>query len=159
MDPIHRTIQLAEQNVEQGGRPFACVIMKGDKLLAESANQAAQTQDPTAHAEILAIREACQKEQTEHLTDCTIYILASPCPMCLGAIYYCSPKNVVYVVAREEYEPFYRDDRKYFELDNFYEEYCKPMEQRRLPIQKHFLQEGVNVYKQWNAKHGTKYAT
>jgi pyrimidine deaminase RibD-like protein len=72
------------------------VIVKDGQVLAESANKVAQTNDPTAHAEILAIREACLKLGTEHLVDATIYVMAHPCPMCLGSLYYCSPKEVIF---------------------------------------------------------------
>ena len=82
------TVDLARQNVAEGGRPFATVIVKDGEVLAESANKVAQTNDPTAHAEILAIREACMKLGTEHLVDSTIYVLAHPCPMCPAS---CTP--------------------------------------------------------------------
>lgn len=150
MDFVKRTIQLALKNVEEGGRPFATVIVRDGEIIAESPNLVAQTHDPTAHAEILAIREACKKLQTEHLTDCEIYILASPCPMCLGSLYYCSPKKVIYITTREDYAPYYIDDRKYFELDTFYAEYCKPIEQRRLPMVQQKDEEGIKVYQRWS---------
>ncbi len=79
-DFAQRTIDLARMNVAEGGRPFATVIVKDGEILAESANKVAQTNDPTAHAEILAIREACMKLGTEHLVDTTIYALAIPAP-------------------------------------------------------------------------------
>jgi tRNA(Arg) A34 adenosine deaminase TadA len=121
-DFAQRTIELARQNVAEGGRPFATVIVKHGKVLAESANRVAQTNDSTAHAEILAIREACVKLGTEHLVDCTIYVIAHPCPMCLGSLYYCSPKEVIFLVTRESYGQYYLDDRKYFEVSTFYDE-------------------------------------
>ncbi|WP_312665909.1 deaminase, partial [Pantoea sp. CTOTU49201] len=99
--------------------------------------------------EILAIREACRESGSENLTDCDIYILASPCPMCLGALYYCSPKQVIYITKREEYSTYYRDDRKYFELDTFYDEYSKPIEQRRLPMKYDPRPQALDVYKRW----------
>lgn len=149
MDPIKRTIELAMRNVEEGGRPFATVIMRGGDVLAESPNRVAQTQDPTAHAEILAIRQACEAQGSEDLSDCEIYILASPCPMCLGALYYCSPKAVTYITTREEYVQYYRDDRKYFELENFYAEFSKPVSQRRLPMIHHAHSDAIKVYQRW----------
>jgi tRNA(Arg) A34 adenosine deaminase TadA len=76
MDFAQRTIDLARQNVIDGGRPFATVIVKDGEILAESANKVAQSHDPTAHAEILAIRAACVKLGTEHLVGTTIYVLA-----------------------------------------------------------------------------------
>src|SRR6516165_1386663 len=111
MDFIQRTIDLARANVEQGGRPFACIIVKDGQVLAEAANQVAQTQDPTAHAEICAIRAAAAKLRSEHFTGCTFYILAHPCPMCLAAMYYCSPDGVIFITTREDYSRFYTDDR------------------------------------------------
>ena len=154
MDFIQRTIDLALQNVEAGGRPFATVIVRNGEVIAESANKVAQTSDPTAHAEILAIRSACQKLQTENLTDCDIYVLASPCPMCLGSLYYCSPKQVIYITTREDYAPYYRDDRKYFELETFYDEYPKPIAQRRLPMVHHKSDQAIGVYQRWQELNG-----
>ncbi|MDC6118280.1 nucleoside deaminase [Serratia rubidaea] len=151
MDFVQRTIDLAMQNVEEGGRPFATVIARNGEIIAESANQVAQTNDPTAHAEILAVRAACRKLGTEHLTDCDIYILASPCPMCLGSLYYCSPKRVIYLTTREDYAPFYKDDRKYFELETFYDEYAKPIGERRLPMIQQRHQDAIAVYQRWQA--------
>ncbi|MBS9434697.1 tRNA-specific adenosine deaminase [Photorhabdus luminescens] len=149
MNFVKRTIDLAMKNVEQGGRPFATVIVRDGDIIAESPNLVAQTCDPTAHAEILAVREACKKLGTEHLTDCDIYILASPCPMCLGSLYYCSPKQVIYITTREDYAPFYKDDRKYFELDTFYAEYAKPIEERRLPMIQKKDESAIKVYQRW----------
>ncbi|MBS4200572.1 nucleoside deaminase [Bacillus sp. FJAT-49732] len=149
MDYVKRTIDLALKNVEEGGRPFATVIVRNGEIIAESPNLVAQTHDPTAHAEILAIREACKKLQTEHLTDCEIYILASPCPMCLGSLYYCSPKKVIYITTREDYAPYYKDDRKYFELETFYDEYRKPIEKRRLPMIQEERVDSIKVYQRW----------
>ncbi|CAB1276366.1 nucleoside deaminase [Candidatus Nitrosacidococcus tergens] len=149
-DFLARTIALARENVEEGGRPFSTVIVRDGGIIAESPNKVAQTYDPTAHAEILAIREACTKLKTEHLTDCTIYILTSPCPMCLGALYYCSPKQVIYMTTREDYAPFYRDNRKYFELETFYDEYTKPIGQKRLPMVQEQSKEVIGVYKRWS---------
>lgn len=154
MDYARRTVDLARQNVEDGGRPFATVIVKDGEIIAERANQVAQTHDPTARAEVLAIRDACTRLGTEHLTGATIYVLAQPCPMCLGALYYCSPDEVVFVTTRDAYEPHYVDDRKYFELDTFYDEFAKPWQERRLPM-RHDPREGaVDVYRLWQDRNG-----
>lgn len=154
IDFAQRTIDLARQNVAEGGRPFATVIVKDGEILAESANKVAQTNDPTAHAEILAIREACMKLGTEHLLDATIYALAHPCPMCLGSLYYCSPKEVIFLITREDYEAYYLDDRKYFEVSNFYDEYAKDWDQRRLPMRYERRDAAVDVYRLWNECNG-----
>jgi guanine deaminase len=153
-DFAQRTIDLARQNVAEGGRPFATVIVKDGEVLAESANKVAQTNDPTAHAEILAIREACMKLGTEHLVDATIYVMAQPCPMCLGSLYYCSPKEVVFLITRESYEQYYLDDRKYFEVSTFYDEFAKSWDQRRLPMRYQPQDAAVDVYRLWHERNG-----
>ena len=149
MDFVKRTIELARANVKEGGRPFATVIVKDGEILAEAANQVAQTHDPTSHAEVVAIREACAKLGTEHLTGCVYYILANPCPMCLAAMYYTSPDKVIFITMREDYAPYYKDDRKYFTLENFYGEFSKPWNERTMPMEYHPDPEAIEVYKEW----------
>src|SRR6204780_2099180 len=86
---MERAIQLSLENVRSGrGGPFAAVVAKDGKIIAEAANRVTVENDPTAHAEIVAIREACRKLGTFHLTDCELYSSCEPCPMCLGAIYW-----------------------------------------------------------------------
>ena len=154
MDFAAHTIDLARRNVAEGGRPFATVIVKEGEILSESANQVAQTHDPTAHAEILAIRQACTRLGTEHLVGTTIYVLAHPCPMCLGSLYYCSPDEVVFLTTREQYEPYYVDNRKYFELNTFYDEFAKPWQERRLPKRYEARDAAVEVYRFWRERNG-----
>jgi tRNA(Arg) A34 adenosine deaminase TadA len=154
VDFVQRTIDIARDNVTAGGRPFATVVVRNGEILAESPNLVAQTHDPTAHAEVLAIREACVRLGTEHLVGATIYVLAHPCPMCLGALYYCSPDEVVFLTTRDGYAPHYVDDRKYFELDTFYQEFGKPWEQRRLPMRYEPRDEAVEVYRLWQECNG-----
>jgi guanine deaminase len=149
MDPIQRTIDLAKANVERGGRPFACIIVKDGEILVEAVNLVAQTHDPTAHAEICAIREASAKLGTEHFTGCEFYILAHPCPMCLAAMYYCSPERVVFITTREEYSHFYADDRRYFTLSSFYDEICKPWQERAMPMVHSPVRAAIEVYRRW----------
>lgn len=149
IDFAQRTIGIAQRNVAEGGRPFATVIARGEEILGESPNLVAQTRDPTAHAEVLAIRQACTRLGTEHLVGSTIFVLAHPCPMCLGALYYCSPDEVVFLTARETYQPYYTDNRRYFEVDTFYAEYAKPWQERRLPMRFEPRDEAVEVYRLW----------
>lgn len=146
---IKHTIDLALRNVEDGGRPFACVIVRGGEIIAESPNLVVQTNDPTAHAEVVAIREACTKLGTPDLEGCEIYVLAHPCPMCLGALYYCSPDRVIFITTRDEYAQYYKDDKKYFELETFYEEFSKSWQERRLPMDHQPDEEGLKVYERW----------
>lgn len=152
MDFIQRTIDLANANVAEGGRPFAAVIARRGDIVAESPNRVAQTNDPTAHAEILAIRAACTALGTEHLTGCVIYVLAHPCPMCLGALYYCSPDQVVFLTRREDYEPHYVDDRRYFELSTLYGEFAKDAAERRLPMRYEPHDGAIEVYSAWRER-------
>lgn len=135
--------------MEDGGRPFACVIMRGGEIVAESPNLVVQTNDPTAHAEVVAIREACTKLGTPDLEGCEIYVPAHPCPMCLGALYYCSPDRVIFITTRDEYAQYYKDDKKYFELETFYEEFSKSWQERRLPMDHQPDEEGLKVYERW----------
>ncbi|RUR07615.1 nucleoside deaminase [Legionella sp. km772] len=148
-DFIQRTIKLAAENVKKGGRPFACLIVRNGVILAEATNQVAQTKDPTAHAEIVAIREATAKLNTEHLIDCEFYILAHPCPMCLAAMYYCSPLKVTFITTRDDYKKYYVDNRKYFTFENFYGEFAKPWQERNMPMVYQADPDGIEVYKLW----------
>jgi tRNA(Arg) A34 adenosine deaminase TadA len=150
MDFIRQTIDLALTNVEQGGRPFACLIVKNGEVIAQGVNRVVQTHDPTAHAEICAIREATAKLQSETLSDCEFYILAHPCPMCLAAMYYCSPARVIFITSREEYSQFYVDDRKYFTLANFYDEIAKPWRERKMPMSHEAHPDAIGVYRRWS---------
>ncbi|WP_437229493.1 nucleoside deaminase [Planctomicrobium sp. SH661] len=149
MDLIQRTIQLAEENVKAGGRPFACIIAKDGEPFVEAVNLVAQTHDPTAHAEICAIRAASAKLQSENFGGYEFYILAHPCPMCLAAMYYCSPDRVVFITKREDYAHHYVDDRKYFTLANFYNEIAKPWEERTMPMVYEPRSSAIEVYKLW----------
>ena len=154
MDFIARTIELARENVERGGRPFACVIAKEGAILAESANLVAQTHDPTAHAEIVAIREASRILGSEHFSGCSVYVLAHPCPMCLAALYYCSPDRVIFLTTREDYSRFYTDDRTYFTLANLYAEIGKPWKERALPMSHQESPEALDIYRRWRERNG-----
>jgi guanine deaminase len=154
MDFVRRTIDLALANVEGGGRPFACIIIKDGAILAEGVNRVAQTHDPTAHAEIVAIREAAAKLRSENFAGCEFYILAHPCPMCLAAMYYCSPDRVVFITTRDDYSRYYIDDRKYFTLANFYAEFGKPWQERGLPMAYEPHPDGIEVYRRWKELNG-----
>jgi len=87
-------IELAKENVKNGGGPFGAVIVKDGQIIAKGTNRVTSHNDPTAHAEIVAIRQACEKLNDFQLTDCIIYSSCEPCPMCLGAIYWARPKKI-----------------------------------------------------------------
>jgi tRNA(Arg) A34 adenosine deaminase TadA len=149
MDFIRKTINLAKESVVNGGRPFACVIVRDGEILAEGVNEVVQTNDPTAHAEIVAIRKACAKLGSEDLSGCDFYILAHPCPMCLGAMYYCNPDRVIFITQREDYARYYTDDRKYFSFGEFYQEFSKSYLERKMPMTYRPDPKGIEVYKLW----------
>ncbi|PSP37332.1 tRNA-specific adenosine deaminase [Halobacteriales archaeon SW_8_65_20] len=146
---VDRTITLARENVTEGGRPFSCLVVRDGEILAESPNLVAQTNDPTAHAEIIAIRQACRRIASEDLSGCDVYVMAHPCPMCLGSLYYCSPDNVFFLTHREEYASHYTDERRYFEFGEFYDEYEKSWDDRELPLVHESNDDALAVYAEW----------
>jgi guanine deaminase len=93
---MRRAIALALQNVRSGGGPFAAVVAKDNRIIAEGANRVTSTNDPTAHAEVVAIREACRALANFQLAGCDLYTTCEPCPMCLGAIYWARPSRVFF---------------------------------------------------------------
>jgi guanine deaminase len=99
-DFLQQAIDLATQNVANGGGPFGAIVVKNQHIIASSGNRVTPNLDPTAHAEIMAIRLACQQLQDFQLTDCILYTSCEPCPMCLGAIYWARLKQVYYACNR-----------------------------------------------------------
>ena len=159
---IERTIRVAELNIQSGGRPFACLIVDPatNTLLSETGNRVAQSCDPTAHAEVLGIRLAAEavKHQRNDSTVAALfnldfYIMASPCPMCFGAMYLCAPRSVTFITTRESYSIFYSDPRKYIAFNEFYGEFLKDVSQRRLPTkqcrEQELENEAIEIIKVW----------
>src|SRR5215475_5553873 len=100
---LRQAIELAVEGVENGkGGPFGCVIVRDGVVVGMGCNGVTSTNDPTAHAEIVAIRDACRRLGDFQLTDCVVYTSCEPCPMCLGALYWARPKRVVYAATRHE---------------------------------------------------------
>lgn len=126
-DFMRKAIELAAANVESGGGPFAALVVKDGKVIAQGVNQVTQTNDPTAHAEIVAIREACRALRDFQLTGCDVYASCEPCPMCLGALYWARPDRVFYAATREGAA------RAGFDDALIYAEIAAPPGQRRLP--------------------------
>ena len=153
---VERTIELARENVEDGGRPFSCLVVRDGEVLAESPNLVEQSNDPTAHAETIAIRQACQRVGSESLAGCDVYVLAHPCPMCLGALYYCEPDRVIFLTQRDQYEQYYTDGTRYFEFGEFYDEYGKEWDERNLPLvfDDERNDDAVSVYERWQTLNG-----
>ncbi len=126
----------------QGG-PFGCIVVQGDEVIGEGCNKVTSSNDPTAHAEVVAIRQACEKLGTYQLSDCEIYTSCEPCPMCLGAIYWARPKRVVYANTREEAAAIDFDD------DFIYKEINTPMSERKIPFVHHPLPEAKAIFEEW----------
>ena len=108
---LEKAIALSKKGMESGkGGPFGCVIVKDNHIIGEGNNRVTSTNDPTAHAEVVAIRDACQKLNTFQLDGCDIYTSCEHCPMCLGAIYWARPRRVIYANTREEAAAIEFDD-------------------------------------------------
>lgn len=105
-DLLRRAIALARDNAERGGRPFGAVVVSEGKIVAEAVNRMLDTNDPTAHAELLALRAAGQALGRVRLEDCTVYASGQPCPMCVAAMRLSGVKLAVYAYANEDGEPF-----------------------------------------------------
>lgn len=142
-----RAIELARLGVEQFlGGPFGCVVVKDGVIIGEGNNSVTSTNDPTAHAEIIAIREACKSLESFQLTGCTIYTSCEPCPMCLGAIYWARPEKVFFACTRDDAAAIGFDD------DFIYEELVKANTERELVLTNLMRDEALEVFRDWSAK-------
>lgn len=141
---MREAIALSEQNVKSGlGGPFGAVITKDGKLIAKSANTVTTTNDPTAHAEVSAIRLACQALNTFSLEGCVIYTSCEPCPMCLGAIYWARLDKIYYANTKTDAASIgFDDDFIYKELD------LKP-EERKLKMERTLNDEAIVAFNMW----------
>lgn len=151
---VERVVQLSLDNVEAGGKPFACVVVErsSGRVVIEATNQVAQSGDLTAHAEITAIRGLAGRGRTD-LQGCDVYVTAYPCPMCLGALYYAQPDEVVYVATREQEGRHYEDGNRYTDLAGFYDEYAKPVGARRLPTRQAPHADPESPFRAWQEEH------
>lgn len=144
---MRRAIDLAKHGMENGaGGPFGCVIVKDDEIIAEGYNSVTSTNDPTAHAEVVAIRKACETLGNFQLDDCTIYTSCEPCPMCLGAIYWARPDRVFYGCSREDAAAIEFDDQF------IYDEIDLGIDQRKIPFAQLMQNEAQTVFNQWSDK-------
>lgn len=149
MDYLAHAIELAVRNVEDGGRPFASVVVRDDEIVAAGLNLAAQTRDPTAHAEILAIRRASRVLGTESLRGCRLYTTCEPCPMCLGALYWAELDHVTFAFPGPEAGRYYHAVRRYHSPESFYAEYALPYDRRRLPMSLDERPEARELFALW----------
>jgi|SRR5450755_4572162 guanine deaminase len=143
---MRRAVALALENVRNGGGPFAAVIVKDERVVAEGANCVTATNDPTAHAEVVAIRAACQALGSFQLTGCDVYASCEPCPMCLGAIYWARPARVYFAAAAEDAAAAGFDDTF------IYEEISRSHIARSIPMVQFLHEEGIGIFKAWMAK-------
>lgn len=141
---MRRAIELAQNGIEKGaGGPFGAVVVKDGKIVGEGCNQVTSTNDPTAHAEVVAIRNACKNLESFQLTDCTIYTSCEPCPMCLGAIYWARPANIFFACTREDAADVGFDDQF------IYEEIELPIENRHIKSTNFLRFEGLKIFHNW----------
>ena len=141
---MREAIRLSLQNLSTGeGGPFGAVVVKDGKIIAWGNNQVTKTNDPTAHAEIVAIRNACKTLGSFQLEGCEIYTSCEPCPMCLGAIYWARPDKIYYANSKEDASEAAFDDAF------IYEEMAKPIHERKLFTKQILREEALIAFKQW----------
>lgn len=141
---IKRAIELAKENANSiNGGPFGAVVVKNGKIIGEGSNSVTTNNDPTAHAEIIAIREACKNLNSYQLDNCDIYASSEPCPMCLGAIYWARIKKIYYACSLEEAKNHNFDDIF------IYNEFAKPKEKRLIPSEQIVQKEGMEIFEYW----------
>jgi len=150
---MRRAISLAQKGIDSNsGGPFGAVVVKDGEIIGEGCNQVTSTNDPTAHAEVVAIRNACQKLGSFQLDNCILYTSCEPCPMCLGAIYWARPLRVFYAATREDAAQIGFDDQF------IYEEIEKNFEHRQMKLVNLMRDEGLAVFENWeNKSNKTKY--
>ncbi len=130
------------------GGPFGCVIVKEGEVIGKGCNSVASTNDPTAHAEVVAIRDACKNLNSFQLEGCSIYTSCEPCPMCLGAIYWARPAKVYYGCTKQDAAAFNFDD------DFIYKELDLPLNDRKIPLYQCNRKESIKLFKAWKEKEG-----
>ncbi|HKC68950.1 MAG TPA: nucleoside deaminase [Bacteroidia bacterium] len=144
---MQEAIELSVNNVKSGkGGPFGAVVVKDGKIIARAANSVTSTNDPTAHAEVNAIRQACKILNTHQLTGCEIYTSCEPCPMCLGAIYWARPDKVYYANTKKDAAAINFDD------DFIYQEIAKPLPERQMKFIQLLREEALTAFDEWKKK-------
>lgn len=143
---MERAIKLSVDNVENGGGPFGAVIVKDNEIIAEGVNRVTANNDPTAHAEVNAIRAACKKLKTFKLDGCIIYTSCEPCPMCLSAIYWAGLSRIYFGNTKE--------DAKAIDFDDsfIYDEIEKPYFARAVAAIPFMREKAIEAFKAWSSK-------
>ncbi|MEA2107098.1 MAG: nucleoside deaminase [Bacteroidota bacterium] len=143
---MREAVKLSFKNINEGGGPFGAVIVKDGEIIAKGTNRVTANNDPTAHAEINAIREATQKLGTFDLSGCQIYSSCEPCPMCLGAIYWARLDKIYFANTKIDARDIDFDD------SFIYEELKKPIEKRKIPTKQILREEAIMAFEKWRAK-------
>ena len=142
-----RAIELSKNGLESGkGGPFGCVIVKDGKIIGEGNNQVTSTNDPTAHAEMVAIRNACKNINSFQLEGCEVYTSCETCPMCLGAIYWARPDKIYFANNRSDAAEIGFDDAF------IYDEIGEKIENRKIQMEPLGRMEALEIFKQWKLK-------
>jgi len=143
---MKRAIELSVESVNKGGGPFGSIVVKDNKIIAEGSNKVTPTNDPTAHGEIVAIREACKKLNTFTLSGCELYSSCEPCPMCLSAIYWARIEKIYYANTREDARKIDFDDSL------IYTELQKNIDKRKIPMIQMMRNEALKAFEMWDKK-------
>jgi guanine deaminase len=144
---MREAIRLSRQKMrENRGGPFGAVIARDGKIIARGWNRVVAATDPTAHAEIAAIRDACKKLKQFHLDDCELYSSCEPCPMCLGAAYWARLKRIYYATTRADAAAIQFNDAL------IYREICLPVSRRAIPMKSLLRAEALKVFADWRKK-------
>jgi len=140
---MRHAIALSLENARNGRGPFAALVVRGEQVLGEGTNRVTDSNDPTAHAEVVAIRAACANLRAFQLTGCDVYTSCEPCPMCLGAIYWARPARVFYASTREDAAQIGFDDAL------IYQELTTPLAQRKIPMTQLLRNEALQAFQEW----------
>jgi tRNA(Arg) A34 adenosine deaminase TadA len=144
---MRAAIRLSLEKMRRGaGGPFGAVVVRRGKIVGRGWNRVTSTNDPTAHAEVTAIRDACRRLKTFRLDDCEIYASCEPCPMCLAAIYWARIGKIYYAGARRDAAAIGFDD------DLIYREMARPVSRRKIPMRQLLRGEVLKVFKEWRDK-------
>ena len=142
---MHTAIERAVDNVRDGGGPFAALVVQDGTVIARGVNRVTASNDPTAHAEVVAIRAACEALGQFYLDGCTLYTTCEPCPMCLGAIYWAHLDRVLYASTRADAAAAGFDDA------HIYDEIERPPEERQIEMQSCLREAGQQPFAAWQA--------
>lgn len=143
---MRKAIELSIENVNNGGGPFGAVIARGGEIIATGVNRVTANNDPTAHAEVSAIRAAASRLGSFDLSDCEIYTSCEPCPMCLGAIYWARLGKMYFANTKDDAKDIGFDD------SFIYEELSLPRDRRKLPSEEMMRNEAIRAFEMWESK-------